>query len=116
MQAIQPVSMLRPFRVRLLALQLVGELVVLTLCGGNGSASFVTKPDLMWEPLWHVLADMCWMGRPLPLSDPAHQQGVSQEEQGYLRDGDRGEGGQVRQPGGDGEHHPDAGGGVEGVE
>jgi hypothetical protein len=36
-------------------------LVVLTLCGGDGSASFVTKPDLMLEPHWHVLADMRWM-------------------------------------------------------
>jgi hypothetical protein len=45
-----------------------------------------------------------------------HQQGISEEEQDYLRDGDRGEGGQVRQSGNDGEHHPDTGGGVEGVE
>src|SRR5919112_790056 len=52
----------------------------------------------------------------IPLSDPAHQQGVSQEEQDYLRDGDRGERDQVRQSGGDGEHYADAGGGVEGVD
>jgi hypothetical protein len=51
-----------------------------------------------------------------PLSDPAHQQGVSEEEQDDLRDGDRGEGGQVRQPGAYGEHHPDAGRGPQGVD
>src|SRR5215213_3524772 len=49
-------------------------------------------------------------------SDPAHQQGVSQEEQDNLRDGDRGERGQVRQPGAYVEYHPDACGGVERVD
>src|SRR5919112_6405736 len=51
-----------------------------------------------------------------PHSDPADQQGVSEEEQDCFRDGYRGECGQVRQTGHDGEYHPDAGGGVEGVD
>jgi hypothetical protein len=42
--------------------------------------------------------------------DPPHEKRVSNEEQYRLRDGDRGEGRQVRQPGGEVQHRPDAGG------
>src|SRR5918998_1837377 len=42
--------------------------------------------------------------------DPAHQQGVAREKQDDLRDGDGGEGCEVRQAGGEVQHCPDAGG------
>src|SRR5918998_1185192 len=45
-----------------------------------------------------------------------HQQGVAEEEKHDLRDGDRGEGGRIGQPGDDGEHDPYAGRGPEGVD
>src|SRR5215212_2284858 len=49
-------------------------------------------------------------------SDSAYQQGVAQQQQYDLRDGDRGEGEGVGQSGGDGEHDPHAGSGPEGVD
>src|SRR5215218_9570887 len=91
---------------------------------GSGSLSFCPAVDRVpyrlpgsmaacWRLAGRRRAEMRGLGKgwpfPNPLSDPAHKQGVSEEEQDDLRDGDRGEGGEVGQPGGDGEHDPDAG-------
>src|SRR5829696_2562425 len=57
--------------------------------------------------------DSIWFIRALY---PPHKQGVAQEEQDHLRDSDRGEGRQVRQPGDHGKNNPDTRSGVKSVQ